>query len=59
MSIIHRCKVESIKPTGTDGAYVATLGINDHGAAITVIGKDLTECVERAYIILQTFKRPK
>jgi hypothetical protein len=57
MSIIHRCKVESIKPTGTDGMYVAVLGINDHGAAITVIGKDLTECVERAYIILQTFKK--
>ena len=57
MSIIRRCKVESIKPTGTDGMHVAVLGINDHGAAITVIGKDLTECVERAYIILQTFKK--
>lgn len=49
---INRCKVESIEATGTDGAYVATLDINDHGAAITVIGRNLTECVERTYAIL-------
>lgn len=55
--IASRCKIESIEATGTDGAYVATLGINDHGAAITVIGKNLTECVERAYAVLQTFKK--
>jgi len=54
---INRCKVESIEATGTDGAYVATLSINDHGAAIIVIGRNLTECVERAYAILQTFKK--
>ena len=54
---INRCKVESIEATGTDGMYVATLCINDHNEAIKIIGINLTECVERAYAILQTFKK--
>ena len=56
---MDRCVIKSIKPTGTCGMYKATIDINDHGAAIEVLGINLTECVERAYKVYCTFKEDR
>lgn len=50
------CKIQSIEPSGDQGMYKATLIIANHGAAVTVLGIDLTECAERACKIVATFK---
>ena len=53
------CTVESIEPTGTDGMFEATLTVKGHGAAIKIIGMNLTETVERTYIVLKAFNGGK
>ena len=53
------CTVESIKPTGTDRMFEATLTVKGHGAAIKIIGMNLTETVERTYIVLKAFNGGK
>ncbi len=52
--------VSNIGPTGEEGMYKATIDLylkntNYHMSAITVIGVDLTECIERAVKILSAF----
>jgi hypothetical protein len=51
-----KCEIQSIEEVGEHGMYKATLSIDDHGCAVTVIGTDLTECVERACKIVAKFK---
>lgn len=54
-------KIESIDPSGNSGMYMSMISVREnlfdtfHGLAITCIGKDLTECVERSNIILKAF----
>ena len=54
-------RVERIEPTGSEGMYEASLSVRDkptdfyHNYAITIIGKDLTECVERTHKVLSAF----
>ena len=62
----RNCQVEAIYSMATENdkdnpMFEAVLGIKNkgeqqfHGSAVTVLGDDLTECVERCYIILQAF----
>lgn len=43
--------------------FISTLGVREglagpfHGAAITVIGANLTECIERTYTVLNAFNK--
>ena len=52
---MEKALVESVDPIGTEGFYMATIQVGQHGRAITVIGKDLTECVVRTNKVLQAF----
>jgi len=61
MNKTRYAEVESILEAGDEGMYVATMGVRNspmgafHGMSVTVIGKDLTECVRRTNVILDAF----
>jgi hypothetical protein len=57
--VLKSARIESIEPVGDDGFFRATIGIGNHLSCVEVIGNNLTQCVERAYIIIQTFNNPK
>ena len=50
--------VESIEQAGDDGCWQASLTIGNHMNAVVVIGRDLTQCVERTYKVLEAFNNP-
>lgn len=56
---MRKVEIAVIERTGDCGMYVAKLNIIDgsasHFEAIEVIGTDLTECVERAGIVMKAF----
>lgn len=52
------CEVESIEiidKIGNYGAILSLSGTKSHKQSIKVIGTNLTECIERTYIVLQAF----
>lgn len=58
---IRLAVVEKIEPTGTAGMFMATLAVREHscdgfhGLAVTVIGTDLTNCMQRTIKVLHAF----
>jgi hypothetical protein len=48
-------KIEDMEQAGDCGMYKATLNVDNHGAAIEVIGSTLDECITRAVIIRGAF----
>lgn len=57
MKKYRKCSVSEIFPIGDDGFYAAYLTVDDHGEAIRVIGKDLTETIERAMVVVNAFNK--
>ena len=51
------CRVQSIEETGTSGMYQTTLQVGNHFEAITIIGKDLTECLKRTVVVVEAFEK--
>lgn len=37
--------------------YKATLLVDNHGAAITIIGEDLTERLKRTVVVVEAFEK--
>lgn len=54
----HAARIDQFEIVG-DGMVQSTVSLKGHGACITVIGDDLTECVARTTIILDAFKETK
>lgn len=51
-------QVDAIEKVGTDGFYQAEITVSGHIAAVQVIGENLSQCIERTYIIMQAFNWP-